>query len=126
MKNGFFTSAFSALVGCEPFGWQERLYRCLLEGKIPGACDVPTGLGKTAVIPVWLIALVTAHSRLPRRLIYIVDRRTVVDQATDVAERLRERISAAGDEEQILGRIRKGLAEARRKDTGVQSPRSMV
>src|SRR5205814_1690029 len=38
---------------------------------------------------IWLIA--RAHgAKLPRRLVYIVDRRAVVDQATEEAEKLRE------------------------------------
>ena len=50
--------------------------------------DVPTGLGKTAVMALWLIALAEG-ANLPRRLVYVVDRRAVVDQATRFAERLR-------------------------------------
>jgi CRISPR-associated endonuclease/helicase Cas3 len=49
---------------------------------------LPTGLGKTSVMAIWLIA--RAHgAKLPRRLVYVVDRRAVVDQATDEAEKLR-------------------------------------
>jgi CRISPR-associated endonuclease/helicase Cas3 len=48
---------------------------------------------------VWLIALArqaeTGAVKLPRRLVYVVDRRTVVDQATAVAEGLRRRLRAA-------------------------------
>jgi CRISPR-associated endonuclease/helicase Cas3 len=44
-------------------------------------------LGKTSIIPLWLIALATGAA-LPRRLVYIVNRRTVVDQATDDAARM--------------------------------------
>ena len=51
--------------------------------------DVPTGLGKTATMAVWLVARILG-APVPRRLVYIVDRRAVVDQATAVAEALRE------------------------------------
>ena len=71
-----------------PFRWQMRLLRRLLQGDLPHAVDVPTGLGKTAVMALWLIALAEGAS-LPRRLVYVVDRRAVVDQATRFAERLR-------------------------------------
>ena len=40
----------------------------------------------------WLIAL-GEGARLPRRLVYVVDRRAVVDQATRFAERLRSNVS---------------------------------
>jgi CRISPR-associated endonuclease/helicase Cas3 len=57
--------------------------------KIPEVVDLPTGLGKTSVIAIWLLALsaqaVEGSVSLPRRLVYVVDRRTVVDQSTDVA-----------------------------------------
>src|SRR5262249_28646256 len=109
MNTRCFHSTFTALVGHEPFRWQERLYQRLLDQRMPSACEVPTGLGKTAVIPVWLIALAMANSRLPRRLIYIVNRRTVVDQATDVAQQLRDKIKSADDEQPVLGRVRQGL-----------------
>ena len=72
----------------EPFRWQCRLFDLLLGGEIPGAVDIPTGLGKTAVMALWLIALAYG-AKLPRRLVYIVDRRAVVDQATRFAEQLR-------------------------------------
>lgn len=71
-----------------PFRWQLRLLHRLLKGDLPQAIDIPTGLGKTSVMALWLIALIEG-ARLPRRLVYIVDRRAVVDQATRFAERLR-------------------------------------
>lgn len=53
------------------------------------AIDIPTGLGKTGVMAVWLVARALGAS-VPRRLVYVVDRRAVVDQATEVAESLRK------------------------------------
>jgi CRISPR-associated endonuclease/helicase Cas3 len=99
-EQAFFAEGFAALTGHEPFGWQSRLFRDhFARGEVPAALDIPTGLGKTSVIVVWLIALAwqaeNGGVRLPRRLVYVVDRRTVVDQATDVAEELRRRLRAA-------------------------------
>ena len=90
-----FETTFAALTGHQPLRWQVRLFGPFLDGDIPAACDLPTDLGKTAVIPIWLIALAdpSAAPQLPRRLIYIVNRRTVVDQATDIAKQLYERLS---------------------------------
>ena len=63
---------------------------------------MPTGLGKTSVIAVWIAALATVlvdsprDKRVPRRLVYIVDRRVVVDQATKEVEELQKRLQNAG------------------------------
>ena len=77
----------------EPFRWQIRLLRRLIDANLPEAVDVPTGLGKTSVMALWLIALAEG-ANLPRRLVYVVDRRAVVDQATRFAERLRRNMPA--------------------------------
>ena len=75
-----------------PFHWQSRLLRRLLNDDLPRVVDVPTGLGKTSVMALWLIALAEG-ANLPRRLVYVVDRRAVVDQATRFAEQLRHNMS---------------------------------
>lgn len=92
-----FEVCFNALTGHEPMRWQTRLFKRMAAGTVPPACDLPTGLGKTSVIPIWLIALASQDhdpsvQALPRRLVYIVNRRTVVDQATDVVRELRDRL----------------------------------
>lgn len=91
-----FENAFEALTGHRPFPWQTELYFRLLRGSVPSVCDIPTGLGKTAVVAVWLIALARCPDKLPRRLVYVVNRRTVVDQTSAEVERLRERLEQAG------------------------------
>ena len=69
----------------------------------------------------WLIALAKGVA-LPRRLIYVVDRRAVVDQATRYAERLRENLPAdlgrdlrvAGSENGLpISTLRGGFADNR-------------
>jgi len=92
-----FPAGFRALTTFPPLRWQTRLFEMLVAGDIPEACDLPTGLGKTSIIPIWLLALAGQASRpdgpvLPRRLVYIVDRRTVVDQATTLVRGIRERL----------------------------------
>ena len=90
-----FERCFECLTGNRPFPWQTRLYGHFLKGDSPPALDLPTGLGKTATIAVWLLAL-AHHARsgtmrdFPRRLVYVVNRRTVVDQATREAEQIRK------------------------------------
>jgi len=73
--------------------WQEHLFRDhFVNNELRLVIDLPTGLGKTMVMAVWLIAR-SINCKLPRRLIYVVDRRTVVDQATELALLLKELLS---------------------------------
>ncbi len=88
---GEFGKNFEKLTGFPPFKWQNGLYQDYFDkGKTPSALDIPTGLGKTSVMAIWYLAL-TAGASLPRRLVYVVDRRAVVDQATTVADEIREK-----------------------------------
>lgn len=89
-----FDESFETLTGHPPFPWQRALYDRFLSGDLPGSCDLPTGLGKTSVIAVWLLAL-SNGAKTPRRLVYVVNRRTVVDQATAEAERYRLALATA-------------------------------
>ena len=115
-----FDQYFRAATGHTPFRWQERLYGLFLQGSPPAACKIPTGLGKTSVIPIWLLALAeqlrsgTAGITLPRRLVYIVDRRVVVDQATEEADRLLDgfKSAASGSAPGELADLAGCLAEA--------------
>ena len=86
-----FDRNFERLMGFPPFKWQNDLYRdYFAKGQIPSALDIPTGLGKTSVMAIWYLAL-KAIAAVPRRLVYVVDRRAVVDQATTVADAIREK-----------------------------------
>lgn len=110
-----FNKSFAAITsGRIPFCWQVRLYRHLVKGNVPGICTLPTGLGKTSVIPIWLIALANSagnQSILPRRLVYIVNRRTVVDQATDDAKLMLGRILRSGQRDGLSWATEEALAE---------------
>jgi CRISPR-associated endonuclease/helicase Cas3 len=92
-----FASSFDLLTGNKPFPWQQALYDDWFSvGRFPAACNLPTGLGKTSIIAVWLIARETSPGNVPRRLVYVVNRRTVVDQTTDEVEKYRNNLAAAG------------------------------
>lgn len=79
--------------GVEPLRWQKRLVKRFCSDGIPGALDLPTGLGKTSVMTIWLAAR-AGGADVPQRLVYIVDRRAVVDQATAEAGRLAALVKA--------------------------------
>ena len=100
-----FDDAFRDLTGHTHFPWQRRLFdEWLSRGALPPAVDIPTGLGKTAVMAIWLLAR-AAGAALPRRLVYVVDRRAVVDQATEFAEQLRDALQGT----ERLESVRRGL-----------------
>lgn len=90
-----FINKFKVLTGYAPFPWQIALYeKWVTEGKPPHSCNLPTGLGKTSIIAIWLIVLMEHPSIAPRRLVYVVNRRTVVDQTTDEVVKIRENLRA--------------------------------
>lgn len=92
-----FSQLFCALAAVDPFPWQQSLYERFSRGEIPSTANLPTGLGKTSVVAIWLIALLTHPDKVPRRLVYVVNRRTVVDQTTAEVERLRTRLRQMPD-----------------------------
>jgi len=96
LERTLFRTAFEALRGIRPFPWQEDLYvRFFSRGEFPFSANLPTGLGKTSVVAIWLVALAHYPERVPRRLVYVVNRRTVVDQTTSEIESLRRNLRAA-------------------------------
>ncbi len=100
-----FAAAFRYLTENNPFPWQSALYERFTTNDLPSSANIPTGLGKTSIIAVWLVALAQYPDRVPRRLVYVVNRRTVVDQTTTEVERLRKALSKPE-----LSEIRNALA----------------
>ena len=97
-----FRETFRRLTNDDPFPWQEDLYmRWFSHGKFPSSCNLPTGLGKTSVVGIWLIALANYPEKLPRRLVYVVNRRTVVDQTTEEVLKYRQRIEELNSDEPL-------------------------
>lgn len=97
--------------------WQHRLFTDIEAGRFPTDVELATGLGKTSIVALWVLALGRALSRkshiVSRRLAYIVDRRVVVDQASEFAEQIRERLEqAAQDENHALYAIAATLKNA--------------
>ena len=94
-----FSSQFKALTGNMPFPWQEKLFALFTTGIIPPNINLPTGSGKTSIMAIWLLALARQAAEnpktviLPRRLVWVVNRRVVVDQATDEAVQIRGRLT---------------------------------
>lgn len=85
-----FAELFHIATGHSHFPWQLKLFEKFVAGEFPSSATIPTGLGKTSVVAVWLIALALHPEKVPRRLVYVVNRRTVVDQTTAEVESLRK------------------------------------
>jgi CRISPR-associated endonuclease/helicase Cas3 len=90
-----FPAFFKEVHGWAPFPWQQALLHRVLTDGWPALIDVPTGLGKTAVldIAVFASALRSPHAR--RRIFLVVDRRLIVDQAHDHAARIQQALAGA-------------------------------
>ena len=83
---------FSDVMGSPPYLWQQQFYAACQRGEPPEAIDIPTGLGKTVCVLLLLLARLQNPS-LPARVVYIVDRRAVVDQTAALIETWIERIA---------------------------------
>ena len=108
-----FARFFEICHDATPYPWQQRLAnQVLADQRWPDALDLPTGSGKTSAIDIAIYALAAAAHEgefgiYPRRIILIVDRRILVDQAWRHGQRLLERIEATAE----LTPVRNALAK---------------
>lgn len=113
---GFFRRHFSHLSdGLMPYPWQQKLFADIISDQWPDSVPLPTGAGKTAIIKIWLIALGwslrgQAGNHIPRRLVWVVNRRVVVDQATNEVKAIAEKLASSE-----LGPILRGCSVSNRK-----------
>ena len=104
-----FPTFFKEIHGDPPFPWQQRLTRQVLERKCwPSVIDLPTGTGKTAVLDTAIFCLAVDPASFPRRTVFVIDRRIVVDQVCKRAERIRDRVKDA--ETGVLEAVKARLA----------------
>lgn len=90
-----FAAFFRKATGHEPYDYQLRL---ALAEHTPDLVEVPTGAGKTqAVLAAWLFA---RHVRGvgPRRLVYALPMRTLVEQTVEVARSMRESLGLSDED----------------------------
>lgn len=101
--NGFpaFEEFFQALWDKEPFPWQTMLAERVAAGQWPDAIDLPTASGKTACLDIAVYVLAAQASKplaertAPRRIWFVVDRRIVVDEAFERAERIAAKLESS-------------------------------
>lgn len=128
-----FREFFHAIHGCEPFPWQQRLLQRALtaEKPWPDAIAMPTASGKTSCIDIALFALAAQADRpasertAPRRIVFVVDRRIIVDEAFEralkIAKALRE--AKSGICAELALRLRKISGDSSGNPLGVVSLR---
>lgn len=103
-----FALYFEAVHGYAPYPWQERLTaKVLADGRWPDVIDLPTGTGKTAVLDTAVFALAARADLFPRRVVFVIDRRIVVDQVYKRAETISGRIREASGG--VLARVASAL-----------------
>jgi len=79
-----FDELFCVATGHSPHGYQARIAR---DG-MPDVIEAPTGTGKTGVILAWLWRLLYAYpDSTPRRLVYALPQRSLVEQVAGEARR---------------------------------------
>jgi len=114
-----FPNFFQELWGYDPFPWQKRLARRVCEGDWPECIALPTAAGKTACIDIAVFALAcqadSGEKRTAsRRIFFVVDRRIVVDQAYDRADKLAKLLTKANTG--ILRRVADSLRQLAHDD----------
>lgn len=113
LSPGEFGAFFEAIHGAEPFPWQKGLAERVCDAGWPAALNVPTGAGKTAAMDVAVFHLAIEADRqagrsAPVRILFVVDRRLVVDDAFRRARRIADALREPQHE--ILSRVAKRLA----------------
>lgn len=89
-----FPAFFHSVHGVTPLPWQERLARHLtVSNEWPDLIDLPTASGKTACLDIAVFHLAWCADRgepwlAARRIVFMVDRRVIVDAAFDRAEKI--------------------------------------
>lgn len=96
-----FRSWFHALQESDAFPWQERLFRDWLcpsnarDARWPRLINLPTATGKTSVIDLAILALACGSPCARRRIAFVVDRRIIVDEAANRAQRIASALKEA-------------------------------
>lgn len=103
-----FATFFRDIYGYDPFPWQQRLTeQVLAKGAWPEVIDLPTGSGKTAVLDTAVFAMAASPDISPRRVVFVIDRRIVVDQVYERAKLIRKRVESGATP--ILRAVRDNL-----------------
>lgn len=84
-----FADFYCAIHGHHPYPWQTRLAKQVIDqGRWPQSINVPTGCGKTSCIDIAVYALACNPKLNPRRIVFVVNRRVVVDEGHERAKKI--------------------------------------
>lgn len=112
----------------DPYPWQIRLAERAIQGDWPGAIDLPTGSGKTACIDIAIFAMAcqaerpVAERSAPRRIVFCVNRRVIVDQAYDRACKIAKSLWEAEKSNDTKKPTLAAVAKCLRKFAGNSEP----
>jgi CRISPR-associated endonuclease/helicase Cas3 len=124
-----FPTFFQEVWGYAPYKWQQALLDQVdnsSDGRWPDIIDMPTGSGKTTVLDIGIFAMAldaqrpANERRMPRRIVLVVDRRVVVDQAGFRGQLLLDRLNQA--ESPIICQVRELLQSLSPNDDGAMVP----
>jgi CRISPR-associated endonuclease/helicase Cas3 len=105
-----FAEFFRAATGCSPYGYQARIAR---DG-LPDVVRAPTGTGKTGIILAWLWRQLHCDPKgTPRRLVYTLPQRSLVEQVAGETGRWLENLGLA--DEVALHVVMGGARESQRQ-----------
>lgn len=120
-----FSNYFSDVHNCDPFPWQVRLTEQVLSSEEwPEVIDLPTGTGKTAVLDTAIFSLAYQPEKFPRRVVFVVDRRIIVDQVYERATKIQKKIAEA--ETPVLRQIRERISDITGSDISLQNERNLL
>ncbi|CAN5420039.1 hypothetical protein BH23ACT9_BH23ACT9_28560 [soil metagenome] len=126
-----FSIFFAGVHGADviPFAWQLALLDQVVDTGWPEVIDVPTGMGKTAVVDIALFALALqaelppSARTAPTRTFVIVDRRLIVDQTHDHARQVARALRRALiRDEGVISEVARRLQSL---SVGTQDPRPL-
>lgn len=114
-----FSTWFQQATGHAPYAYQRDL--ALREGPVPKLLRLPTGSGKTeAILGLWLWRrLNPSAGPVPRRLVYILPMRVLVEQTVKIA---RAMLDGLGCSDQIKVHVIMGGEEGVRPDEWIAEP----
>jgi CRISPR-associated endonuclease/helicase Cas3 len=95
-----------------PMKWMGRLFENIVADRHPRLMDLLTGAGKTELVVIWLLGLAwygkggALSSAVPRRLVWVVNRRVLVQQVFELARELRQKLTSDSELEEVRAGLR--------------------
>ena len=113
LEGADFAEFYEAVHGRSPWQWQRRLAVEVVEGGgWPDVIDAPTGAGKTSVADIAIFSLAARPETSPRRLVWVINRRIVVDEVYTHVAKINDRLRR--EVERSDGRVIGAVADSLR------------